>query len=124
MKHGSEKIGIRNLIDILTELENTTMPSELPVEVVTDNFKLKEIVKVEFFNGSLGIFTKKDKYAGDILMDFDLDGVGVCPICHKDTDCGDCQLIKHYQCSSEVEVCIKCKSDFIKINDIFFRGVF
>ena len=55
MKNGSEKIGIRNLIDILTELEKTTMPPELPVEIVVRG-ELLEIKKVEFFQGSLGLF--------------------------------------------------------------------
>ncbi len=61
--------------------------------------------------------------ASDILMDFGRDDVGVCPVCHQETDRGDTQLIKHYQCVSEVEVCLDCKSDFIKVNDIFFRGI-
>ena len=57
MKNGSEKIGIRNLIDILEKLESTTMPSALPVEVVVgDSENLLEILKVEFYNGSLCIF--------------------------------------------------------------------
>ncbi len=56
-KLGSEKIGIRNLIDILEKLESTTMPSALPVEIVVDNDgKLREIQKVEFYLGSLCIF--------------------------------------------------------------------
>lgn len=62
--------------------------------------------------------------ARDILMKFNSEGIGVCPICHRDTDCSDCQLVKHYQCSNEVEVCIQCKSDFVTMNDIFFRGIF
>jgi len=64
--------------------------------------------------------------AADILMNFDFssDGLGTCPVCHKKVYRCKTQLIKHYQCSSEVEVCLDCKSDFIKINDIFFRGVF
>ncbi len=61
--------------------------------------------------------------ASDILIKFGSDGYGICPICHKKTYHVPCQLIKHYQCSSEVEVCDGCKSDFIKINDIFFRGL-
>ena len=123
MKKGGEKIGIQNVIDILTELKNTTMPSELPVEIVMDNSELREIKKIEFFNGSLGIFTQKNKYVGDTLMTFDSDDAGICPIFKRETDISDTQFIRHYQCDSEVEVCIDCKSDFIKINDIFFRGI-
>ncbi len=55
-KHGSEKIGIGKLIEILQHLEQTTMPSALPVEVVMDDGELREIKKVEYFCGSLGIF--------------------------------------------------------------------
>ncbi len=61
----------------------------------------------------------------DKLMCFDSDDVGICPICHKETDISDTQLIKHYQSVEvEVEVCIDCKSDFIQLNDTFFRGIF
>ncbi len=59
----------------------------------------------------------------DILIKLDSDCVGICPVCHKEVDCNLTQLIRHYQCNFEVEVCIDCKSDFIKINDIFFRGI-
>ena len=61
----------------------------------------------------------------DKLMGFDSDGVGICPICNKLTDLSNTQFIRHYQSGpdAEVEVCIDCKSDFIKINEIFFRCV-
>ena len=59
----------------------------------------------------------------DILIKFDSDGNGICPVCSGIVSNSHCQLIKHYQCLHEVEVCINCKNDFIKINDIFFRGI-
>ncbi len=62
--------------------------------------------------------------ASDILIEFDFKDSGLCPVCKKTVSSINCQLIKHYQCSSEVEVCTDCKSDFIKINDIFFKGIF
>ena len=58
-----------------------------------------------------------------ILIDFYTGDIGVCPVCQKEVNCSDTQLIRHYQCNTEVEVCIDCKSDFIKINDVFFRGI-
>ena len=59
----------------------------------------------------------------DILIKYDADGNGVCPVCNKITSCSDCQLIKHYQCVHEVQVGAGLENDFIKINDIFFRGI-
>ncbi|KKN32334.1 hypothetical protein LCGC14_0814830 [marine sediment metagenome] len=61
--------------------------------------------------------------AYDIEIEFDSTGIGICPVCHREVWYGACQYIRHYQCVSEVEVCSDCKSDFIKINDIFFRGI-
>lgn len=61
----------------------------------------------------------------DKLMKFDSDDVGVCPVCRKEIDISDTQFIRHYQSDqhSEVEVCLDCKTDFIKVNDIFFRSI-
>ncbi len=59
----------------------------------------------------------------DITVKFDSDGRGNCPICGVKKRDIHFQHIKHCQSSLEVEVCTDCKSDFIRINDIFFRGV-
>ncbi len=55
---------------------------------------------------------------------FNSQGLGVCPVCKKTKHYMSFQHIRHCQSAEEVEVCTDCKSDFIKINDIFFRGIF
>jgi hypothetical protein len=47
----------------------------------------------------------------------------ICPKCHKEVHDIQMQDIKHCQMNTEIEVCGDCKSDFIKLNDTFFRGL-
>ena len=54
---------------------------------------------------------------------FDSAGDGTCPKCKKRIHYACTQYVKHYQCETNVEVCTDCKSEFIRLNDIFFRGI-
>ena len=59
----------------------------------------------------------------DVDVNFDSDGLGVCPICKKTKHSIHFQHIQHCQSVALIEVCTDCKSDFIRVNDIFFRGM-
>ncbi len=59
----------------------------------------------------------------DINVKFDSAGDGICPVCKKTKHYVHFQHIHHCQSVREIEVCTDCKSDFIRINDDFFRGM-
>ncbi len=59
----------------------------------------------------------------DKLMVFDDENMGVCPRCKNLKHSVGSKLIMHPRCSYEVEVCGECYADFIRLNDIFFRGL-
>ena len=59
----------------------------------------------------------------NIKIQFGSDNTGICPKCNRRVSIMRTQYIKHCQSTCDIEVCTDCKNDFIRVNDIFFRGV-
>lgn len=47
----------------------------------------------------------------------------ICPKCRKEVHYIQLQGIRHCQMTEEIEVCTDCKSEFIRANDSFFKGL-
>ena len=56
-------------------------------------------------------------------MTFNSNGDGICPKCRKLVHYIQTQHIKHCQSDTEIEVCTDCKSEFIRLNDNFFKNI-
>lgn len=61
--------------------------------------------------------------AKDKFMTFDNENKGICLRCGKMKAGINTKLIQHPQSSIEVEVCGDCYSEFITLNDNFFKDV-
>jgi len=47
----------------------------------------------------------------------------ICPRCKKEKHFIDMQGVKHCQSIKEIEVCTDCKTEFIRLNDLFFKDI-
>ena len=59
----------------------------------------------------------------DKKMNFDGGDYANCLRCGKKVHCIETKFAQHCQSAYEIEVCGQCYSDFVELNDIFFRGI-
>lgn len=58
----------------------------------------------------------------DKKMDFDDNDKGLCLRCHRVVHSGETRFMRHCLMNCEIEVCRQCYSDYVSMNDVFFRG--
>ena len=65
-----------------------------------------------------GMLSDKIIKTGIVVKDSNL---RICPKCKQEKHFMQMQGIQHCQANKEIEVCTDCKTEFIKLNDTFFR---